>query len=80
MYTLLPDNIVGVLSFSKQHLITTNVNTAQGKFVGPSYSIYFFLFYIFIFIYLFEYETIVRSSASSFGHSGPDPGSVKPLE
>ena len=36
----------------------------------------FFLFYILIFIYFFKYETIVRSSASSFGHSDPDPGSV----
>ena len=26
-----------------------------------------------IFIYLFEYETIVRRTASSFGHSDPDP-------
>ena len=35
---------------------------------------YFFLFYILI--YIFEYETIVRSSASSFGHSDADPSSV----
>jgi hypothetical protein len=34
----------------------------------------FFLFSILI--YLFEYETIIRSSASSFGHSDPDPNSV----
>ena len=32
--------------------------------------------YILIFIYFFKYETTVRSSASSFGHSDPDPGSV----
>ena len=37
----------------------------------------FFLFYILIFIYFFEYETIVRSSAWSFGHSDPDPSSVR---
>ena len=36
----------------------------------------FFCFNISIFIYFFKYETIVRSSASSFGHSDPDPGSV----
>ena len=36
----------------------------------------FFLFYILIFICLFIYETIVRSSAWSFGHSDPDPSSV----
>ena len=36
----------------------------------------FFLFYILIFIYFFKYETIVRSSAWSFGHSDPDPSSV----
>ena len=34
------------------------------------------LFYILILIYFFKYETIVRSSASSFGHSDPDPSSV----
>ena len=34
----------------------------------------FFLFYISI--YVFGYETIVRSSAWSFGHSDPDPSSV----
>ena len=34
----------------------------------------FFLFYILI--YFFEYETIVRSSAWSFGHSDPNPSSV----
>jgi hypothetical protein len=33
----------------------------------------FFLFYILILIYFFEYETIVRSSAWSFGHSDPNP-------
>ena len=37
---------------------------------------FFFLFYISIFIYLFKYETVVRSSASSFGDSDPDPNSV----
>ena len=37
---------------------------------------FFFLFYIFIFIYFFKYETIVRCSAWSFGHSDPDPSSV----
>ena len=36
----------------------------------------FFLFYILIFICLFIYETIVRSSAWSFGHSDPDPSGV----
>ena len=36
----------------------------------------FFLFDILIFIYFFKYETIVRSSARSFGHSDPDPSSV----
>ena len=35
----------------------------------------FFVFYIFIFIYFLKYETIVRSRASSFGHSDPDPSS-----
>ena len=30
----------------------------------------------FFFLYFFEYETIVRSSAWSFGHSDPDPSSV----
>ena len=34
----------------------------------------FFLYYIFI--YSFKYETIVRGSAWSFGHSDPDPSSV----
>ena len=34
------------------------------------------LIYILMFIYFFEYETIVRSRASSFGHSNPDPSSV----
>ena len=38
---------------------------------------FFFRFYIFIFIYFFKYETIVRSSAWSFGHSDPDLSSVK---
>ena len=37
---------------------------------------FLFLFYISIFIYFFKYETIVRSSVFSFGHSDPDPGSV----
>ena len=36
----------------------------------------FFLFYILIFTYSFKYETNVRSSAWSFGHSDPDPSSV----
>ena len=42
--------------------------------------IFFFSFFILIliFIYFFKYETIVRSSASSFGHSDPYPGSVGP--
>ena len=31
--------------------------------------------YIF-FLYFFEYETIVRSSAWSFGHLDPDPSSA----
>ena len=38
----------------------------------------FFLFSLLILIYFFEYETIVRSSALSFGHSDPDPRSVTP--
>ena len=38
---------------------------------------FFFLFTL-IFIYFFKYETIVRNSASSFGHSDPYPGSVGP--
>ena len=33
----------------------------------------FFRFYVSIFIYFFKYETIVRSSAWSFGHSDSDP-------
>ena len=33
-------------------------------------------FSLLIFIYFFKYETIVRSSAWSFGHSDPDPSSV----
>jgi hypothetical protein len=37
---------------------------------------FFFLFYILILIYIFEYETIVRSSAWSFGHSDLDTSSV----
>ena len=37
----------------------------------------FSLFYISTFIYFFKYETIVRSSALSFGHSYSDPGSVR---
>ena len=37
---------------------------------------FFFLLYNLIFTYLFRYETIVRSSALSFGHSDPDPSSV----
>ena len=36
----------------------------------------FFSFISLIFIYFVEYETIVRSSAWSFGHSDPDPSSV----
>jgi hypothetical protein len=38
----------------------------------------YFLFYILFFVYVFKYEIIVRSSASSFGHSDPDPRSVSP--
>ena len=34
------------------------------------------IFYTLIFIYLFKYETVVRSSALSFGDSDPDPSSV----
>ena len=37
---------------------------------------FIFQFSISISIYLFKYETIVRSSAWSFGHSYPDPSSV----
>ena len=33
---------------------------------------FFFLFSLLIFTYFFKYETIVRSSAWSFGHSDPD--------
>ena len=36
----------------------------------------FFLLYILILIHFFEYETIVRISTWSVGHSDPDPGSV----
>ena len=36
----------------------------------------FLFFSISIFIYLSKYETIVRSSVLSFGHSDPDPSSV----
>ena len=36
----------------------------------------FFLFYIVILIYIFKYESIVKSSAWSFGHSNLDPNSV----
>ena len=36
----------------------------------------FFVFYILISIYLLKYEIVVRSSASSFGDSDPDPSSV----
>ena len=39
---------------------------------GPQH--FLSLLYIYIF---FKYETIVRSSAWSFGHSDPDPSSVK---
>ena len=39
----------------------------------------FFLFYILIFVYFFKYETIVRNSAWSFGHSDPDLSSVKSI-
>ena len=51
----------------------------QALLVQPTISAHriFFLFYILILIYFFEYETIVRSSAWSFGHSGPDPSSVR---
>ena len=50
-------------------------------FVQPSKTalrIFFSLFYIQIQIcvFFFEYETIVRSSARSFGHSDPNPSSV----
>ena len=38
--------------------------------------VFFFLFYNLIFIHFFKGETIVRGSASSFGHSDPDPSSV----
>ena len=41
---------------------------------------FFFLFYTLILIKFFEYQTIVRSSASSFGHSDPDPGSMSQLQ
>ena len=37
---------------------------------------FFFLFYTLISIYFFEYETIVRNSAWSFGHSDPNSSSV----
>jgi hypothetical protein len=36
----------------------------------------FSLFYILILGFFFKYETIFRSSTSSFGHSDPDPSSV----
>ena len=38
---------------------------------------YFFLFCILSFIYFLKCETIVKSSARSFGHSDPDPNSEK---
>ena len=37
----------------------------------------FFLFYILILIYFLKYQTIVRNSAWSFGHSDPHPSSVQ---
>ena len=41
---------------------------------------FFFLFYTSILFIFLKYETIVRSSASSFGHSDPDPSCVQVLE
>jgi len=35
-----------------------------------------FFSFMYIILFFFKYETIVRSSASSFGHSDPDPSSV----
>ena len=46
----------------------------RGLFQKPPQVVFFF--YILILIYFFKYETIVRSSAWSFGHSYLDPGSV----
>ena len=43
--------------------------------VQPSETARWFLFF-YIFIYFLKHETIVRSSASSFGHSDSDPGRV----
>ena len=43
---------------------------------AAAHRILFCLCYILILIYFFEYETIVRSSATSAGHSDPDPSSV----
>ena len=40
----------------------------------------FFVFCLSIFIYFYEYESIVKSSASSFGHSDPNPSSMKLYE
>ena len=37
----------------------------------------FFLSLLYFDLFFFKYETIVRSSAWSFGHSDPDPSSVK---
>ena len=44
--------------------------------VQPSKTVHRIFFLIYILIYFFKYETVVRSSAWSFGHSDPDPSSV----
>ena len=45
---------------------------------GPQdfFSLFSFLFSLLILIFFFKYETTIRSSAWSFGHSDPDPSSV----
>ena len=48
--------------------------------VQPFKTAHKIFFYVSIFINFFKYETIVRSSASSFGHSDPDPSCVQVLE
>ena len=39
--------------------------------------IFFSLLYFNLYLFFFKYETIVRSSTSSFGHSDPDPSIVR---
>ena len=46
-----------------------------GGFGGLLWQDFFYTLFL-ISIYFFKYETIVRSSAWSFGHLDPDPSSV----